>query len=113
MVACSTVRPVPAWRGQSTGAAGSGLRVGDEVTLSTRSTGQIQMVIGTVEVNAVVGVAIGHDSATPARVLFEDILAVERREVDGLKTTLLVVGLLLLVVMVALKNAAFFPSAAQ
>jgi hypothetical protein len=59
------------------------LRAGDEVTLSTRSTGQIKMVMSSVEVDAVAGIVVGKDNTTPVLALFEEILLVERREADG------------------------------
>jgi hypothetical protein len=109
LVACSTLRDVPDWRNATITLRADGLRVGDEVRVSTKDSGPITLTITAIEPDALVGTTAIR--AAPSRIAFEQIVAVERSQLDGMKSATLVLGVALVSVLFALKNAAFFPPA--
>ena len=111
LVACSTLRAVPEWRQASTPGAppsSQAVRVGDEVRVTTTAAaGPVDLTVTAVEADALAGNPKGKSPAV--RIAFDQIVRVERMELDALKVGALVVVGLVVLLAVALKNAAFFP----
>ena len=110
LVACSTLRTVPEWRQASAPgapASSQAVRVGDEVRVKTASASPVDLTLTAVEADALAGNP--KDKSPPVRIAFDQIVRVERMELDVLKVAGLVVVGLVVLLGVALKNAAFFP----
>jgi hypothetical protein len=106
LVACSSLRAVPDWREQATSAGSKGqatLKIGDEVTVTTANKGRIVIVLTRIESDALAGTTAGSEIRLPV----EEVLGVEVRRFDGLKTTGLTVLIIIALLYWALSNAAF------
>ncbi len=116
LTACTSMRVVPDWQrsvahNTANNPNRSGLNVGDELLVTAAHGRQVSMKLTAIESQMLVG----RGTAKPdnVRLPFDQISQVERTEFDGLKTTGLVVLIVLIVnagLAAALKNnVAFFP----
>ncbi len=109
ITACTSLRTVPVTPEGSGATASHKLNVGDEIVVASRSGGSQKMVINAIEANALLGRVDGVQQ--PVRIAFNDIAQVERREIDALKSAVLVLLIVVGGSAALLKKAAFFPPA--
>jgi hypothetical protein len=109
-VACTTLRPVNDWQppATSTQATGTtGLKPGDHITVTTTSQ-QAELQFTRLTADALEG-TVGKDKAV-VQIPRAEILHVERKEIDGLKTAGLIGAVALTTLLViGLSSAAIMP----
>lgn len=106
MSACTTLTSVPDWRTPVSPDAPSksqSLKPGDQIRVTMTSSKRIKMRLTAVETDTLVGVTPKSSDVT--HIPFDQVVNVERRKHSGLKTGLLVLGVLGVVVLMEYASA--------
>jgi hypothetical protein len=108
LLGCSSLQAIPEWRkqGESTRPSQAApFKVGDEVRVSTVDRPSTTMVLTAIEADTLTGKSL--ETEKVVRIPFDQIVAIERRQFDALRTAGVVALVVIGLVVWALSQATF------